>query len=266
MTYVSHDELDKILRAYEKAGNLENISKTIDTNLRKHLQDVSENHAISLKKEIETKITNQTSKFESQIRQTTENMKSSIVKEINDVIKYQIDVLNKSVLSENLKVIDKKFQEVRSYLDGSITQKLTLHEKEYANNLSIAKREIYSQFVNFQTFVENLCVTSIQKAIESQKSTIENLVQSTLKEEYQKIKEDVSQLRSDIMNELENKIVDKKMIDERIAQIENELVAKTHSLIEFQLEQSRVMMEQSARAEIAESLKVTSKNILNALV
>jgi hypothetical protein len=265
-SYITREELDVFLRGYEKIGSLDSIASQIDGALRKYILESFETNVGAIKRELSASMNNLSQKFESMIKQSADSSKTANLREVIELSKVQIEAQSRNIMTETLKTIDKKSSEIRNNIEQSISQKLLINEKEIDSKVTTLKSLIWQEIMNYQSMIENLCVSSIQKAIESQRTTIEGLIEDTLHNHYSKIKEDMTQLRLVIMSELENKIVDKKLIDERLADMEKQLVSKTQNVINFQLEQSRAMMEQSARAEITDSLKHASKDILNSLL
>lgn len=265
-SYITRQELETLLRGYEKIGSLDSIASQIDTALRKYIDTSFENNMSNIKRELATSLNNHAQRYDSLIKQSADTSKSANFREVIELSKVQIEAQSRSILTETLKTIDKKSSEIRNNIEQSISQKLLINEKEVDSRVTTLKSLIWQEIMNYQSMVENLCVSSIQSAIESQRATIQGLIEDTLHNHYSKIKEDMTQLRLAIMGELENKIVDKKLIDERLADMEKQMVAKTQSVINFQLDQSRQIMEQSARAEITDSLKHASKDILNSLL
>lgn len=265
MNFVKHEELEKALQSYEKTGSLEKIAGKIDAGLRKFITESLDNIKMVLRSEQDSRITQLTQKFESIVRSSVDTAKSSNFKEMASYTRTQIEAQAKLILDDTLKIIDKKSQDIRFGLEQSITQKLIITQKEVDSTISVMKTDIYNQILTYQQYIENLCTTSIHKAVESHKGSIETMINDTLNTHYSKLKEDFSQMKAEIQLELNNKVVDKTYIEDKLLNMERELVAKTQENINFQIEQSRNMMEQSARAEINESLKQASSNLLKTL-
>ncbi|MEO5348880.1 MAG: hypothetical protein H7836_04465 [Magnetococcus sp. YQC-3] len=263
---ITQEQLEQILKGYEKIGAVDNQIAKLDTVFRKFISETIDLARSQLKNELDIKINSLVQKFDTTIKNAIDSAKANNFKEVVELCKVQIEAQSRNILSENLKLIEKKSNDIRNNTEQSISQKLLISEKEVESSISNVKRDMYAQIVNFEKYVENLCVVSMQKAIDTHKGAIETLITSELSAQYQSFKEQLSQIHYEIMKELENKIIDKKLIDDRLASIEKDLLAKTQGVINFQLDQSRAMMEQSARAEISESLKLASKEMLTSLL
>lgn len=264
--YVTHEELDKLLRGYEKIGSIEDHVTKLDSVLRKFLNENIELFGTKTKAEMDLKITSLTQKFEATLKASMESSKVTNMREIIELCKAQIESQSKNILNETLSIIDKKSKDIRNNVEDSVSSKLISSQKESENVLNILKREIYSNIMTYQEIVENLCATSIQKAIDSHRSTLETLVNNVLSDQYKQLVAEFVQMKVDIQMELTQKVVDKKFIEDKMSKLENDLLSKTQETINFQIDQSRAMMEQSARAEISDSLKQASNQMLNSLL
>jgi len=259
---VTKEELESILKQYEKVGQIERVSTKIDSELKSFVMKTIESQVENLKVMFSNNLKEISTSYDSMNKSQSQAIQKNIMNEVQVLVKGQLEIFSNRLLADCLKQIEKKADDIRIQFDKSISNKTVNLEKVVDGKIFEHTKAVNDKMVSYQGIVENLCSESIFKAIDAHRSVVENIVTTKLSESYESVKDDFANLKNFLMSELTKKVIDKKMIEDRLNTIEGDLIAKTQDIIKFQIEQSRQMMEQSTRAEINESLKALTKSLM----
>lgn len=262
MDYITRDELDKILGLYEKLGTSEEYVGKIDVSLRAYQKNLIDESEMRTSQLIEQKISLLSNKLQDVIRNSESLVHNNISKEVGEVL----DKAKSHITETVLDTVFKSLQEFKnSYEEKSNSKDFDFKLKVNSDLLAIStsvNEEVASSIKNFKSEMTNEIHDKIFDIINHAAGLFEKTTKSILNEYATKTINQISEFRYDVQEEMKKKVVDKSQIDSKFSDIEIEMKQKVQELINFQLDQARCMMEQSAKNEIDASLKTLHQNFL----
>jgi hypothetical protein len=263
--FITESELDKRLELYEKLGTAEKEIGNAEERIKKYLREYVDQSQIEIKKLIEEK-------------------NELLLNKIQANLKNQLDLVTQSIqkiaIETTEAVIEKAKREIELQINTDIKNKTdelrvsnNLSQKAFEANLEKLVSVKLNEFeLDFQkrknTFEEEWIEKSkieSRNAINSLKKEISEQTENQINETLKKVLNLIDELKSDLTLEMSKKLVDKNAIEQKIKEIEFELTNKTLEIIDFNINQARFQMEQSARAEVQEGIKQVASQIIAGL-
>lgn len=265
MDFITRDELDKILQGFEKLGASEKYVGKMDVDLRAYQRKNIDELELKMSQLIDNKISVINDKLIANIKISENTIKTNAMKEVGDILDKTRSHISESVLN----TVYKSLKDIAVDTDNKINSQLTNFKNKMVNDAEQLSRDLDIKVSNnlnmFERTIESQVHDSISRAINHSATLFSKTMTEVVQGLYSNIIQDISNLRTSLSEELSRKIVDKAAIEAKFQEIENEMKNKIQQTINFQIEQARFMMEQSAKAEIDDSLKNLTGNFLGSL-
>ena len=263
--FVTPKELDQRLAAYEKLGTSETVCGQLEDKIKKSVGASLESSHSQLSKVIETRAEQLFEKLDSHVKKYMDNLSSQIQEYALKTIQSSVDKAKRDIdLDMNL-VIKSKTQEAFSQL--SLSQKgfeATL-ERVFWSKLESFESTLRNEMTQFEVIWMDKAAAITADAVEQVKDGVAVQSQSLIGSHLGKVEQIIESLRADLSIEMSKKLVDKQAIEQKMKEIEEDLRKKAKSVIDFNLAQARQNMEQSAKAELEEGIKVAAGKIMSGL-
>ncbi len=265
MEYITREEFEKALNRYDKLGTAEKYVGKMDAELRKYQKDLVDSLEFKNSQLLETKLATVSDKISSAIKASESNIKNSIMKEVSEVLDATKTHISESVLSS----VYKSLKDISLQTEQTINNQLSIAKAKFSNEIEQFSKsvelEMGSKLSLFEHSMQTYTQDKINAAVGHSSSLFTKTMNGIVSDFHSETISLVLDLRTSLSDELGKKIVDKAAIESKFAEIESEMKSKVQQLITFQLDQARNVMEQSARAEINESLKTLTGNFLGSL-
>jgi len=261
--FVTPEELALTLRAYAKASEVDSRLRDTDSAIRvfveRTLEIANRQLLTRVALDLDAVKTDTQKALSTQISAT----KEAVTRDLTADVASLREGVSQYLLNQAMQAIDRKSDEMRrEYLSvhektqDQVSQALKAHHEDSSTRLDhvLSTAETLAKKVSDE--VARSHVESVQKQTVA---AVENALAEIAQLQAKKFEE----FRAVLEMELSQKVIEKSQIERKIQEIEHELRAKTQSVIEFQLEQARVMMEQSARSEVRDGIQASLQMILN---
>jgi hypothetical protein len=260
--FVTLEELDITLKAYAKASDVDSRIRETDAALKMFIDRTIQIAHRELLGKVGTDLNS--AKTESQKNLTTQISAAQevIAREIESRIISLKEGVSQYLLTQALQKVDQKSTELRSeYLSGFAKTRETVE--------SLLKTHRDDHCADIDSVLCTARESSKRIAEEISKSSIESLqtqtisaVKNAMSEIVELQRKKFDEFKTVLELELSQKVIEKAQIERKIQDIEVELQAKTRAVIEFQLEQARAMMEQTARSEMRDGVQASLATLL----
>jgi hypothetical protein len=265
MDYVTRDELDKAIARCEKLGTAEKHLSKMDVELRGYFRDLIEALELKSSQSVDNKIAVLSDKTQTAIKSSESTVKNNLIKEVEGALDQNKGHITETILASVYKTL-KDFTNDIDQRIKSQNQELKIKVQDDLNaNVKTVDDSVQGKIELFKADIENDLHKRVHKAINQASSLFTKSLLEVFDQHQEDFRNELKIFKASIDEELSHKVVDKQAIDGKFTQIENEMKAKVQQIITFQLNQARHMMEQSARAEINESLKSLTGNFLGSL-
>jgi hypothetical protein len=262
MDFITRDELDKILRGYEKLGASEKCVGKMDVELRVYQQSLVDGLELKMTQLIDNRIAVLSDSLNTQVKSSHSSIQNALTKEVGEILEKSKAHIMESVLAS----VHKTLRDISSQNENLLKAKINEAKTKFSEEFEIAKNstltEVKTSMSGFKHDLENELEEKIFTAISSATHNFTKHFTNLLNESQGFVSDKVLDLMTFVSSELDKKVVDKNAIDSKFVQIEHDMRIKVSEIISFQIEQARHMMEQSARAEIRENLKALAGDIL----
>lgn len=265
MDYITRDELDKAIARCEKLGTAEKHLSKMDVELRGYFRDLIDALDLKASQSVDNKIAAMSDKTQAAIKNSESTIKNNLIKEVGDVLDNSKGHITETVLASVYKTLKDLTIDVEQKIKSQ-NQELKIKVQDDLNStVKTVDESVQAKILEFKAEVESDLHKRIHKAVNQASNLFTKTLVETFDKHQEEFKNELKLFKQSIDEELSHKVVDKQAIDGKFAQIESEMKAKVQQIINFQLDQARFMMEQSARAEISESLKSLTGNFLGSL-
>jgi polyhydroxyalkanoate synthesis regulator phasin len=263
--FVTIEELDKRLAGHEKLGTSQTVCGELEDAIRKNVRVSIENSHVDLTKIIEDQSELLFNKIDSHVKKYMDNLIAQIQIENAKTISSEIIKAKRDIDHDLNLAIKAKIEEPISQI--SFLQKnfeITI-EKIFFSKLDIFESHLKNEMKKFEKeWLEKSALTT-SNAVEEIKDSVAKQSHSFISNHASSISKIIEDLKTDLSFEMSKKLVDKQAIEQRIREIEEELNKKAQNLIDFNISQARHNMEQSARAELKESINSAAGKIISGL-
>lgn len=262
MEYITREEFEKTIARYEKLGTAETHVGKMDTVLRAYQKGLIDDLELKCSQLIDSKMAVLSDKLTSQIKSSQSSIQNTLAKEVGEILEKSKAHILESVLAS----VHKTLRDISTQNENIIVGKINESKVKFSEEFEISKNDTLSEVNSIlsgfkhelNSELEGKITSTISAATHSFTKHFTNL----LNDSQGFVSDKVLDLMNFVSSELDKKVVDKNAVDSKFIEIENEMRMKVSQIISFQIEQARHMMEQSARAEIKESLKTLAGGIL----
>jgi hypothetical protein len=263
--YVTLEELHKILGAYDRFGSGQVEAGKVEDRLRRYIESQSEEKmlvsqskfrhelsAVSQKAAIEAKTASQivaqqvTAELHKTFENLTKKLKDSLLADMIAHVKTRTDDIQSQALSK-----------ISAIADASKKDLVSQHHKIW-DDLKKAQQESAADILAQSKAVAHSCVYESEKEISEETS-------SHIKIHIQNVTTIFENFKLYLTEQLNHKLVDKQAVEQKMRDIENDLLARANQIIDLNVQQARTQMESSARAEVREGMKDAATQLIGLL-
>lgn len=260
--YVTREELAQILAVYAKGNDVGSLVRETDIGLKAFLERTLQ----GANQELRTKVTQEMGAMKGEVSQLIATLvgssRESIAREVEARTASLKDGVSHYLVAQAIQHIDAKYSELRNeYLNGITTTRafvddsLKANREDSATRLDSIRSDCLAAAKKVSEEVASQHVQSLQTQMKSALDSSVSVITEAVAKQF-------SEFRTVLDFELAQKVIDKKQIEQKIVEVEEQLRLKAQSVIEFQLEQARLMMEQSARSEVRDGVQASLQILL----
>jgi hypothetical protein len=261
--FVSRDEIVSILAPYAKSSDLEVRVRETDTSTRL----VLDRSVSAAQQTLQLKLLGDLSAVRTEVMNALQSQivtaKDSVLREVEIKLAAFRTSIAEQAASQALEVVAKKTSEIYAQLQGSQTKLKEdiefLVKQKHEDSGSRLESFLPVVETSAKAIAEEVAVSKVQ----SLQTTLVSTVQGALSEISQSQTRAFQEFRAVLETELSQKVIDKAQIERKIIEIEGEMQSRIRSVIEFQIEQARAMMEQSARSEVRDGVQASLITLLS---
>lgn len=260
--FITENELDKRLELYEKLGAAEKEIGNAEERIKKYLREYVDQNHIEIKKLIEEKNELLLNKIQANLKNQLDLVTQSIEKIAIQTATSAIDKAKREIELQIATDIKNKTDEIRTNInlsqkafEANLEKLMSVKLNEFEIDFKKRKTTFEEEWIEKSKIESRNAIYSLKKEISEQ---TENQINVTLK----KVLNLIEELKSDLTIEMSKKLVDKTAIEQKIKDIEFQLINKTLEIIDFNINQARSQMEQSAKAEVKEGIKNLAGQII----
>lgn len=268
MSYITNEELNKTLEAFETKNDSNEKSRQTEDNIKKIVSDRLDSFKLETEKNLDRQNSSVLEKVQVMLRQFEGAFKGSVVSEMNTLIVIMKKSIVEQVLAETHDVIKNFSMQNSSHISSSLQSYNSRIKDSVEVSMNDLKVEVDSKLNIFNESVKRRVDEEIKLAIHSQADNFSKTLTDKVTEQYHLIVDLVQNFKIDLTHDLDKKIVDKQSVEAKFQKIEDELKNQIDKTIKYQVEQTRSMMEQYAKAEIshlAEQIKNKTNSIFDNL-
>lgn len=253
--FVTQDEFHSVLNQFAKITALEDRFRDFDTVVRAYVDRVVASEGGSIR----SKVISDLSAVKGEVSQSVSSQMTAVKEAVNSEFTAKLSTFTQEVKTDAIKhsseALEKKANELRgefhsadTKLKSDVESKLTSHKSDLSTAVSDGLEKAVSKAA--------LASSSETKALlQSFQSQSQQSVENAIKQISEVVEKSLKSFHEVLSKELASKVIDKQKIEARMESIQSEIHAKAQSVIEFQLEQARLMMEQTARAEVKDGIQ-----------
>jgi hypothetical protein len=263
--FVTESELDKRLELYDRLGEAEKQSGLTEERLKKYLRDNLEQNQVETKNLIEERTDQLYSKIEvhlkKQIDLAVQNIQTSTLETIHSSIekaKRELEINLANSLKNKSDEIKANVNLSQSNFESNLEKLINVKLKKFEMDYTERKDEFEKIWLESSKHEARNSISILKKEISEQ---TEAQITATLKE----VLTLIETLKADLSLEMSKKLVDKAAIEQKMKDIEFELTKKAQSIIDFNINQARMQMEQSTKAEVQQGIKTVANQIISGL-
>lgn len=252
--YVTKEELDAALKGYERLGASEEYGRVLDAQFRSYFGRLIEQSASSVQTKSELKISEVQNEFFSNLAVLRRELTAAVESGIGVRIDSLKTSLAESVLAQTSQLLQAKSDQLHSFISAHAAahkQAIDDLDKKLAEAQSDAIKKIAE---DCKASSAEISAAIVSTALESYAAQVKQSVDNTLAQTVDLVSDKMKQFEDLLARELSEKTIDRERILKQMRDIELELHVKSQAVIDFQVEQARQMMEQSAKAELRDGL------------
>lgn len=260
--FVTPEELEIALRSYAKSSDLDSSIRETDASLRVFIERTIQIANRELLTKVALDLNAAKTDHQKSLHTQIGAAKESTLRELEVTLASLKDGVSHYLLNQAMQAIDRKSDENRREYLGfagkaqeQINQTIKSHDDDSLKRVEAALSSAEAVARKTADEVARSHVESVQKQTVA---AVENALSEIAQHQAKKFEE----FKTVLDYELSQKVIEKAQIERKIQEIEVELRAKTQSVIEFQLEQARVMMEQSARSEVRDGIQASLQMLM----
>lgn len=262
---VTHEQLEKILKGFEKLGAAEREIRNYDKQVKTWVVEWSDRKTLELNKDLGEKLNGLNEQFDGRFRTMLLQSYNNLNTEINAKIAESVEKSAKGISALILDAMKARLAEIKTYAQEVAEIKVNEAEKDLKASAATLKAAIRADLEMFEEKVKTDTDAVLIKNTLSLEAAVKQMVANTLAEETAYVREVINKFTSDLGDILAEKVIDKEAIEQKISEVQSSLANKTQSVINFNIEQARQQMEYAAQAEIKDGIKEASAQIFGAI-
>lgn len=263
--FVTPNELDQRLGAYERLGESQKACGQMEESLKKYVRAQLEASQMQITTLVEERAVQLYQKVDVQAKKYIDNLATQIHDSTLKTISSSVDMAKRDLMSDLGLVIKSKISEAGQSLTSSQKSFEAALEKVFWTKLDSFQSQIRAEISDFEKIWLDRAAAVAEKAVGDVREGVSHLTKTKLEEHLYRIEKIIETLRSDLTIEMSKKLVDKQAIEQKMRDIEAELTKKAQSVIDFNINQARTQMEQSAKAEVRDGIKTAASQIMSGL-
>jgi hypothetical protein len=261
--FVTPEDLAIALKFYAKTSEVDARLRDTDSAIRIFIDRTLQIAHQELSTKVELKLDSTKTEVQKLLNSQIGSNRDTANRELEAKVLSLKEGVSQYLLSQALKYVEQKSSELRcEYLNAqnkaqeTIEQALKKQHEENSTHLTHVLAAAQNSAKKVSEEVSRAYIDSIQtRTVAAVESAMSQIVQLQTKK-FEEFK--------DVLDfELSQKVIEKAQIERKIAEIQIELQAKTQSVIEFQLEQARAMMEQNTRNEVRDRIQESIIDLLS---
>lgn len=249
---ITKEELDKTLEAYETKNLSNEKARDIDTSIKKYVSERFDALKLELSQGNEKQLNTMHEKMQLMLKHFESAFKNSIINELNNLVVITKKSIIEQVLTETHEVIKNFMMQNSSQLSTALQGYNSRVKEDVQVSLQSLQLEVDKKIIVFNDSIKIKIEQEIRTGVHTQADNFSQTLTNKVTEEYIKIVDLIQNFKSDLTIDLDKKIVDKQSVEAKFQKIEDELKSQIDKTIKYQVEQTRSMMEQYAKAEITQ--------------
>lgn len=263
--FITEDELEKKLNMYDRLGSSTKAAAIAEENVKNYVRKQLEQAHLIITQKLEEKIVQSFQKSEATFKKAVENSQSTITDTVNKTMQYLILKTKNEIVNDVHLVIRGKTEEIRKAINSRQAEFEASFEKSVLTKFTNFQSQVKEELMKSESLIIEKAIITADSGVRDVTSDVSKAVKEQLHKFYGEVDELIINLRNDLTAQMNNKLVDKQAIEQRMEDVREELANKAQQIINFNIEQARQNMEMSARAEISEGLKTSTAEILSGL-
>ena len=253
--FVTQAELQSILNQFAKITAMEDRFRDVDMTFRAYVDRVVANEAGGIRRTAITDLGAAKSEIGQTILNQVAAVKLAVTSDFSSKFALAASEAKDAAVNQSLESLEKKANELRGEFHSAdaktksdVDSKLASHKAELSQSVSEG--------------VESASVKAAAASASEAKALLQSFqtqshqsVENALKQISDTVAKSLKGFHEVLSKELASKVIDKQKIEAKIESIQAEIQAKAQSVIDFQLEQARLMMEQTAKAEVKDGIQ-----------
>lgn len=255
--YVTLIEINNLLNQLKlETGHQEDI-------LRKYVNSKIEENSLFIQSKITAEISDNLKKISEEIKIASQLVAQQTSKELHTTFSTLVKNLKESLHSELISEVNK----LGSQILADAKKVINIEALKYDKILFDEHHKSWTEIRKYQESSMIQFIDQMSEAIKSSNAvTRKNIGLDTIKfikENTSEIYESFKNFKTHLTEQFNNKLVDKKSIDQKMTDIEKMITEKTTQVITFNIEQARSQMEAAAKAEVKEGMREAAAKILS---
>lgn len=263
--FITIEELDKKLEMFEKRGGGETAANAMESSIKKFVRSQAELTHQEMTKQFEERATQILEKLDHQTKRHVEIALSKAEESMKASLDSSVQKARRDISEEVVGIVKNKTHEIRSSLVESQKAFEASLEKLFLSKISAFESKSQAETLQFENALMEKLQVVAKDSILSVKEEVLAQTKQNVAETLLKVSQVVEGLRSELAIEMSKKLVDKQAIEQKMRDIEFELQSKAKSVIDFNISQARANMEQAAKAEVEEGIKIAAGKIMSGL-
>ena len=263
--YVTQNELDKILERYDRLGAAQVEAGNTENRLRKYIDDLLIRRDQELSRKFNEAVAIASDKAAIEAKRAAENTAVKVTTELHQTFDGLAKKLKESLLSELSLLTKIKTDEIQKSANSMMVSMRAETQNYLGTKIDQLQLELKSEQELFHKTVLEKASTIADDGVKEVLDQTSLIVKNEINSNASKISLLLEELRLFVTDQMNQKLIDKQAIENKMREIEAELIKKTSSIIDFNIEQARNQMESSARAEVKEGIKEAASQLISGL-
>lgn len=263
--YVTVEELQKILAAYDRLGSAQTEAGKVEDRLRKFAQTVAEEKTLALHTTLKHEISTVTQKAALEAKTASQIVAQQVTVELHKTFDGLVRKLKESLLTDLTAYIKLRTDETHSQSMAKINAIADASEKKLVSQ----HLKTWNDLRDEQEAAKAAILAEAKKAAtvvtEEAEKEISKETEAWVRLHTQNVGTIFEEFKIYLTEQLNLKLVDKQAIEQKMRDIESDLLKRATQIIDFNVQQARQQMETSARAEVKDGIKEAASQIIGSL-
>lgn len=263
--FVKRNELEKLLNMYDRLGSAQTEAGISENRLRKYIDELMVRRDQELSKKFNEAVAIAQDKAAIEAKKAAQHAIVSVTVDLHKTFDGLVKKLKESLLSDLSSLTKIKTDEILKHATSTMTAMKADTQNFLGTKIEQLHYSLKTEQTEFQRVVGLQAVQAADSGVSEITTQINALVQKTLEAHTLNVDSLLKELRAYVTEQMNLKLVDKQAIEQKMREIEADLIKKTTSIIDFNVEQARAQMESSARAEVREGIKEAASQLISGI-